>query len=343
MAQFPSSLTTHKSIIGLDLSGTGAPRAWQRSEDTEAESFIMGRLAGLASLADRGGVDFLALDSSFRLGGPWRRDAWLDGAVAASRLSRHTHRATLVATVPLGVTEPAHVAGAITSVHRASAERAGWQVEPSTASHRSSARAVDAVISAWSAPTARHRTGPVAGAPERARPLVVVGVRSPLDLELAAARADIARLTVSTLEEARLARASIRVAAREWGRRPEDVRVLVDIHTVISGDQRSAQARWELLAALEGGSSAGGLRAVGTAADLATLWHNWVRAGAADGFTVIPASVPTDVIALVQDVVPELTARGLRSQAPVVVGAQTPAARPAARRPARARTVAVGA
>src|SRR5690625_4682124 len=187
------------SLVALDLSGAGAPREWRRAADSDAESFIMGRLAGLASLADKGGVDLITLDETFHAAGLRRRDDWLDGAVAASRLSRHTTTATLVAAVPLGRSRADHVAGAVASVHRASAGRAGWQLETEGGL---APRAVDAVISAWG---------------ERsARPQVVVPVRNAVDGELAAARADVARISVATFEEAHAARAAIRQAAADW-------------------------------------------------------------------------------------------------------------------------------
>lgn len=313
MTAVPASLTQKASLVGLDLSKAGAPRSLQREQDAETEQFIMGRLAGLASLADRGGVDLIALDETFRLGGHRRRDAWLDGALAASRLARHTTRATLSATVPLGVTSAEHLAGAIASVHRASAQRGGWQLETGATSQGTGARAVDAVLAAPVA-TARRRT--VGAASKAVRPAVVVPVRTPVDAELAAARADVARISVATLEEARAARTTIRAAAQEWGRDPQDVRVLVDVHTVISTDRASAQARWDLLASLELPPGLPALRTIGTAEDLAILWNAWVQAGAADGFTVVPASVPTDVLALVGEALPALASFGLRDEQP---------------------------
>lgn len=328
----------HRSatLLGLDLSGTGAPRSWAGHGDSEAEAFIMGRLAGLAALADKGGVDLLTLDARFRLGSGRRRDDWLDGALAASRLGRHTERLTIASSVPLGVTDAAHVASAVASVHKATSARAAWQVEGG--GRPLSARAVDGVIEALAAPRISRRTGSDAnGRP----PQVVVSVREPLDLELAAARADVARIRVATLEEAAASRAAIRQAARDWGRNPDDVKVLVDVHAVLGADQQGAAARAELLDLLDTESQPdpGLLRLVGTAAALADLWQEWVQAGAADGFTVIPASVPTDVLAVVTELVPALTARGLRGEVARPAAPLQPAAR--ARR-AAPRRVPVG-
>ena len=319
------------SLLGLDLSGTGAPRSWAGQGDSEAEAFIMGRLAGLASLADKGGVDVLALDARFRLGSGRRRDDWLDGALAASRLGRHTKTLTIAVSVPLGITDAGHVASAVASVHKATQARVAWQVEGG--SRGLSARAVDDVVTALSAPRISRRTGSDAnGRP----PQVVVDVRRPLDLELAAARADIARIRVATLEEAVAARAAIHQAARDWGRDPQDVKVLVDVRALIGADDEGARARAELIALLDEENDGVPqptdlLSFVGTAEGLADLWQEWVAAGAADGFTVIPASVPTDVLAVVTELVPELEARGLRG-APA-----TAAPAPRTARPVRAR------
>ncbi|WP_420114687.1 hypothetical protein [Pseudactinotalea sp.] len=337
-----TSASIRPTFVALDLSGTGAPRAWAGSGDSESEAFIMGRLAGLASLADKGGVDLIALDSSFRLGSGRRRDDWLDGALAASRLGRHTGALTVAASVPLGVTDAAHVASAVGSVHKATEGRAAWQVERGT--RPLSARSVDAVITALGAPRVSRRTGRDVNAKAAQ---VVVTVREPLDLELAAARADIARIRVATLEEAIASRAAIRQAAAEWGRAADDVRVLVDVSTVLAADDDGARARADLLTVLENESEreadASLLSFVGTSAGFADLWQEWVDAGAADGFTVIPASVPTDVLAVVTEVLDELTARGLR--APVARPAATAPREPASARRAAAprRRVAVSA
>lgn len=318
MTVVPTPLTAPFSLIGVDLSNAGAPREWQRERNSETEQFIMGRLAGLASLADRGGVDLIALDETFRLGGHRRRDAWLDGALAASRLSRHTTRAAVAAAVPLATARPEHVAGAIASVHRATGQRAGWQLPLGTTAQGAGARSVDAVLRAT---TLKTTTSQRNAATPTVRPAVVVPVRTGVDAELAAARADVARISVATLEEARAARSAIRDAAVEWGRAPEDVKVLVDVHAVLSADRPSAQARWDLLSSLELPEGLPALRVIGTAGDLATLWNAWVQAGAADGFTVVPASVPTDVAALAGDLVPALTDLGLRTPHPPAVPA----------------------
>jgi FMN-dependent oxidoreductase (nitrilotriacetate monooxygenase family) len=55
----------------------------------------------------------------------------------------------------------------------------------------------------------------------------------------------------------------------------------------------------------------GGLYTVGTAQQLADMMEEWFRGGAADGFMLSPMTVPTDLDAFIDLVVPELQRRGL--------------------------------
>ncbi|MFV0253373.1 MAG: hypothetical protein ACK5H2_08545 [Beutenbergiaceae bacterium] len=308
-----TSLHPSSSILGLDLSGTGAPRGFGNDSGSDAEAFIMGRLAGLATLADKGGVDLLTLDSTFRVGGR-RRDEWLDGALAAARLGRHTSRLTVAAAVPLGSSDAAGVATAIGSVHKATDGRAAWQVDGGTA-----ARGVSAVTSRLTKSNAKVPAAQV-----------VVAVTGPLDLELAAARADIARIRPASLSEAVELRSAIRQAAQDWGRAADDVRVIVDLKAVIGADEEGAVARADLLAGFDP-DAAQVLEFVGTATGLADLWQEWVDAGAADGFTIVPTSVPTDVLAVVTELAPELQRRGLHGPVPATSAASDSAGRQSAR------------
>ncbi|MFV0427293.1 MAG: hypothetical protein ACK5KU_09705 [Beutenbergiaceae bacterium] len=308
------------TIIGLDLSSTSAPRGFASDDSTDAQAFIMGRLAGLATLADKGGVDLLALDSSFRLGGR-RRDDWLDGAVAAARLGRHTSRATIAAAVPANG-DIASVADAIGTIHKATVGRAAWQIDQHAP--RLSTRGIDAITSHVSS-----------GRKVENAPQVVIAVDSAVDLELAAGRADIARVRPASLAQAIEIRSAIRQAARDWGRDADAVKVVVDLTAVIGSDDEGAQARADLLSALDPSAEPTTLTFVGTATGLADLWQEWVDAGAADGFTIIPTSVPTDVLAVVTEVLPELERRGLRNTVPPVPETADTPARAGAR--ARAR------
>jgi alkanesulfonate monooxygenase SsuD/methylene tetrahydromethanopterin reductase-like flavin-dependent oxidoreductase (luciferase family) len=57
--------------------------------------------------------------------------------------------------------------------------------------------------------------------------------------------------------------------------------------------------------------SKGHWQLVGTAQDIADTLQEWVEADAADGFNIMPAQTPSDLIPFMEDVVLELQRRGL--------------------------------
>lgn len=291
-----SIFSTRTSVLAVDLTSAGAPTLWQRERDPEAEVFIMSRLAGLAKLLDRAGADLITTGEPFRLGGKRRRDDHLDGVVALSRLGAHTSAVKFAASIPLSQTAPGGVAAAVSSVHNATAGRGGWQVDDPTleATH-----AVDAVFGGLKDTSAS--------------PAVVVNVRNEVDVEIAAARANVARLRVNTVEEGRNVRSAIRSAAADWGRDADDITVLVDVHAVLAEETQDALTRAEFISDLAPERPEGLLQHAGTVNALANVWQNWVRAGAADGFTVLPGSIPTDVVEVATGLLPELHRRGLRT------------------------------
>lgn len=148
--------------------------------------------------------------------------------------------------------------------------------------------------------------------PPQGQPPVVVRVTSPASADLAAHRADVARVRATTRDEAVAVREQLRSAASDAGRHPDDLRVLVDAYVVIGADRASAQARLDLLEDLEGVSwDTDSLTHVGTARDLAATVEGWSVAGAADGFLLRPSSLSTDLDAVVDRVVPLLRGAGL--------------------------------
>ena len=148
--------------------------------------------------------------------------------------------------------------------------------------------------------------------PPQGRPPVVVRASTPASLDLAARRADVARVRAATLDEAVARRAQVRAAAADAGRDPDALRVLVDAYVVIGDTRASAQARLDLIEDLEGVSwDTDSLTHVGTARDLAVTAEEWVHAGAADGFLLRPSSLSTDLDAIVGRVVRLLQGAGL--------------------------------
>ncbi|MET0787644.1 MAG: LLM class flavin-dependent oxidoreductase [Cellulomonas sp.] len=330
--------------LGIDLSDTGAHAAAWRDHGSQGQRlFDAARLLELVAVAQRGALDFVVFDDDFALR-PSRNTTLqgrLDAALVAARLAPRTSGIGLVSTVGTTHTAPAHVAKAIATIDHVSHGRAGWQVgwdtridDVPTAGPRSVAVEQSAAAAAseaagvvgrhWdrgdeSAPSVRPRfvahdgvhfaskPSTAAPRPPQGRPPVVVRAGSAAAVELAGRHADVVRVRATGPDEAAQARVRVLTAVAAAGRDPRDVRVLVDAHLVVGPDRASAQARHEMLADLEG-IDTGTLSFVGTTAGFAELVSTWVDDEIADGFVVRPASVHSDLPALVDGVVPLLRA-----------------------------------
>ena len=147
---------------------------------------------------------------------------------------------------------------------------------------------------------------------------MVVRATTPAEIELAGRVADVVRIRATSRDEAAQTRARVLSAVVAAGRDPRDVRVLVDVYLIVGPDTASAQARLDMLTDLEGVSwDADSLAFVGTSTGFAELVTDWLDADAVDGFTIRPASVQTDLVALVEGVLPVLRAAdAFRSQYP---------------------------
>jgi alkanesulfonate monooxygenase SsuD/methylene tetrahydromethanopterin reductase-like flavin-dependent oxidoreductase (luciferase family) len=148
--------------------------------------------------------------------------------------------------------------------------------------------------------------------PPQGHPLVVVRADSVEARAVAAESADVVRIAARTAEQARTLREEIREAAAEHGRNPDEVLVLVDAYAVIGPDRASAQARLDLLEGLAGVAwDTDSYTHVGTDRDFAATAEEWFTSEAVDGFTVRPSSLQTDLVALVDGVVPLLQSAGI--------------------------------
>lgn len=154
------------------------------------------------------------------------------------------------------------------------------------------------------------------GGARQGRPPVVVSVRSEAALELAARTADVVRVAATAPARAVRLRSRLRDAAEAAGRDPDTLRVLTEAYVVLAEDRASAQARLELVEALEGPEISGGMLVVaGTPDDLAETIVDWRDAGASDGFLLRPSSLGPDLDALVDGVLPRLVRDGVRAVA----------------------------
>jgi len=154
------------------------------------------------------------------------------------------------------------------------------------------------------------------GGTRQGRPPVVVSVRGEAAIDLAARTADVVRVAATAPARAVRLRARLRDAAEAAGRDPDTLRVLTEAYVVLAEDRASAQARLELVEALEGPEISGGLLVVaGTPDDLAETIVDWRAAGASDGFLLRPSSLGPDLDALVDGVLPRLVRDGVRAVA----------------------------
>ncbi|MFJ6213007.1 LLM class flavin-dependent oxidoreductase [Streptomyces sp. NPDC092296] len=147
---------------------------------------------------------------------------------------------------------------------------------------------------------------------------VVAVALDPADPEerwaFAAERADVVLLAARHPATARGAREVLRRRAAQAGREPDTLTVLVRIAVTLAADSAAAQARTAELDALAGPPEQrepGTVAYTGTAAGLADLFAQWQAADAADGFHLLPAVLPADLAAVVDELVPLLRERGL--------------------------------
>lgn len=318
------SAATTKATVGLDLTGLGVSEASGGfSADLPVETADLARLASFTKAAHDGGVDFVTLGERFRLRSDRavRANSWLDPVVAARRITPHAGAAGLIATLPAGCADLSLVAGELAQAHAVNGTWTGVQLGDPRGGD-ALAHTLEGVSRAFAARAGRRGQAPQ----------VVVPVSTDSEVEPAGSFADVVRIRETDVEWARELRYGVRAAARAAGR---EVRVLVDLHTVISGDRATAEARAALVGDIAGPDApwSGALSAVGTVDDVADLAQSWLRAGAADGFVVLPGSLPADVVALLRGVLPTLRSRGLVEERAV-------AARPAVRRPDPTRTTA---
>ncbi|MFP7697261.1 hypothetical protein [Trueperella sp. LYQ143] len=276
--------------LGIDLSALGAADSeYLESLELPPERVNFPRLVSSVKAAQRGGMDFITLDSQFLSASETtRRDTTYDAVKVAAKLA--------------DISEGGIFAGAVdnpnvvnTSVDLLANQNGGWAgltfglhtnsdfagLTKAAAGARAAGMRICVII-----------TNPVIP-PERAH--------------IIASIADIVRLQVADPHAAREARFAIQAAGRELGRQ---VIVLAEMGIVISSSLATAQERAALISDMTGEELFAGIASVvGTVYSVADTIESWVGMGAADGFVFIPASLPTDLASILRGVIPLIHAR----------------------------------
>ncbi|WP_273488301.1 hypothetical protein [Ancrocorticia populi] len=277
------------AVIGVDLTLLGAVCSEAFASlgiDLPVERASLPKLASCIGAACTGGLDFVSLSKDFQARSD--RTTCMDAVRTVSRIM-DVGAVGFSAEIP---PEAEHVDEAVSLLAE---QKDGWGcVEIDIASSSDLEQIAKYAKSAHDA-----------GVQVTAR--VACDLLSELDIDLLASWADMVRLLTDDPHEARGARFALRSAAHQQGR---ELRVLVEVGIVISGNQQAANERAILIEAMNGSPAfAGKASVVGTVYDVADLVESWIGLGAADGVVFLPASVPTDLASVIRGVLPLLRAR----------------------------------
>ena len=277
------------AVIGVDLTLLGAVCSEAFASlgiDLPVERASLPKLASCIGAACTGGLDFVSLSKDFQARSD--RTTCMDAVRTVSRIM-DVGAVGFAAAIP---PEAGHVDEAVSLLAE---QKDGWGCVE-----------IDIASSSDLEQIARYaKSAHDAGVQVTAR--VACDLLSELDIDLLASWADMVRLLTDDPHEARGARFALRSAAHQQGR---ELRVLVEVGIVISGNQQAANERAILIEAMNGSPAfAGKASVVGTVYDVADLVESWIGLGAADGVVFLPASVPTDLASVIRGVLPLLRAR----------------------------------
>jgi alkanesulfonate monooxygenase SsuD/methylene tetrahydromethanopterin reductase-like flavin-dependent oxidoreductase (luciferase family) len=245
--------------------------------------------AALARTAERGLLDLVTIGDTRPVDGGHPDPALVTAYLAP--LTRH------VGLVPvLSAEAPQPVAAAVARLDRSTRGRGGWQ--PSVAAGLAEAvPAVHRLWDAWAAAPQRERvqagaTGPSVGPrPPQGRPPVLVALPAGADLAVAARVADVVLVTVHDAADAAGALDELRAAESAVGRTGAAPRVLADVAVALDGPTETAAMAC-------------------SPAELADLLVSLWAEGL-DGARLRPATLPGDLLAIVDGVVPALQHHGV--------------------------------
>ena len=146
--------------------------------------------------------------------------------------------------------------------------------------------------------------------PPQGQPLVAALAHQTVPYRLVARSADLGFTTPHDADDARAIVGEIRAEQSAAGRSDQTVHVFGDLLVLLDEAPGAAAARRDRLDELAGAPLSSDARIfAGTAAELADLLLEWQHAGLS-GYRLRPGTLPHDLHAITQDLVPELRRRG---------------------------------
>lgn len=335
--------------LGVALDDAGAHAAAWRSQGADTGLFTAERLVHLARTAERGGLDFVALDDGFDP--PERGSAALparfDAVLALARIAPATTTIGLLPTVTTTHTEPFHVSKNIATLDLVSGGRAGWRVavsispEAARAFGRTDPRpldvlwaeaedAIEVVSRLWDSweDDAVIRDQATGRYIDRDKVHYIdfegeffsvrgpsITPRSPQGQPLVAVDARDPDATAVAIRRADIVFIDAADLTTAWSRR-HDIRRRIaaagrdpDRVSVLARVRVGEPGYRRQLDRL-GRSVVSGLDLVDEPGRVAEVLHAWFVEGAVDGFLIRPDALPTTLDWFVDEVVPVLAARG---------------------------------
>lgn len=299
----PTRTTSRPRLDGrvlIDLSAVGvAATSTAEAFEPTTQKTDLAHVARMASAAHDAGTDLVVLGPNFRLasGRKHAPDAWLDPALAVRRLGATATGAGITPCVAVGHRDIA-AAASLGGVAR----KSRWK-----------ALAVRAAVDPFGVQDADELTRELLpavaaglGARDTERPLLLTHATSTAQAEVAGRHADIVRIHARDAAAARVLREAVNAGAREVGRAPSSIRVLLDVRVVLSQDAAAARERVLLLDALASPDEHAPLDAIGSVAEVAAQLETWVREGVCDGAVLVPGSLQADTSATLHRLLPAL-------------------------------------
>jgi alkanesulfonate monooxygenase SsuD/methylene tetrahydromethanopterin reductase-like flavin-dependent oxidoreductase (luciferase family) len=147
--------------------------------------------------------------------------------------------------------------------------------------------------------------------PPQGQPVVTALAHATLPFRFGAEHADIVYVTPRDADQAGVIVAEVLAAHARSGRAPDDLRVFADLVVFLDDTETVAAERKARLDELDGREFRSDAHVfVGTPAQLGELLASW-RSSGLDGFRLRPGTLPHDLDAVANGLVPELQQRGL--------------------------------